>query len=408
MRFSLIGKKLTHSFSKEIHTKMGLEYDLVELEEQDVPAFIKNTDYKGFNVTIPYKEVAYKCCDKLDESALKVGAVNTIVKNDGNIKGYNTDVEGLRFCLKTKGVSVKDKTVLILGSGGAKKATLALCELDGAKEVFVCSRTGEINYSNVYEKAKSAEVLINCTPVGMYPNSNQRLVDLQKFPNLILVADCIYNPLYTLLLADAKRLRIPCVNGLSMLVAQALKAEEIWLNKKIDSSAIYQILKDLDNQKRNIVLVGMPSSGKSTVGKLLAQKLNKEFIDTDEVIESEYGSPAKIIEEKGEEYFRDIESAVVKKVGELNGKVIATGGGAILREDNRYLLKQNATVVYLERSLDKLSLFNRPISKKLGIDKLFKIRQPIYNEIADVKISNDDKVQNTVEEIIKFYENFSD
>jgi len=405
MKYALIGKKLGHSFSKDIHNSLGLDYTLVELAEEEVTEFLKKGEYDGFNVTIPYKEKVFSAVDVLDDSAKSVGSVNTVTYKNGVSYGYNTDVGGMKYSLNRAGVDLKGKKVLITGSGGTSKTAQALCRAEGA-EFAVCSRKGEINYDNVYEKVPAAEIIINCTPVGMYPDLDGRILDIGKFNNLILAADCIYNPLKTALLTDAEERGIKFVNGLPMLVAQAVYAEEIWLGKKIDTSKIDCIIADLTRKKSNITLIGMPGCGKTTVGKRVAEILGREFFDTDEIITKKYGSPEKIITEKGEIIFRDIESEVLSQITAVGGRVIATGGGAVLRRENINFMRRNGAVVYLTRELQKLATDGRPLSVSSGVEKLYEERKDLYKNACDRIIDNNGEAEKSVKEIISYYENF--
>lgn len=404
MRYALIGQKLGHSFSRDIHTSLGLAYDHIQLERGEVEAFLRDNDYAGLNVTIPYKEVAYNTVDILDESASSVGAVNTIIYRDGKSIGYNTDVMGMRYMLSTIGVSLEDKRVLILGSGGTSHTAQALCRLDGARDIYVCSRSGEINYTSVYSLSGSIDVIINCTPVGMYPHNDGLAIDLTRFDGLLAVADCIYNPLKSRLLLDAERLGINCVNGISMLVAQAVYAEEIWRGESMDSSVIEEISSRLTLDKTNIVLIGMPGSGKSTLGKLLAERLGRDYIDTDEQITSLYGDIPTIISTEGESTFRDREREVVSRVSTYSGIVISTGGGAILDRENILSLRQNGVLVFVSRGLSLLATGGRPISQSVGVEKLWLERKDKYLSVADYVVVNDSDIDSAMRQLEEIYE----
>lgn len=399
MKFCLIGEKLSHSYSKEIHNYLGLDYTLEEVKKEDLESFIKTSDYDGFNVTIPYKRDVIPFLDDIDELAKSVGAVNTIVKRNGKFIGYNTDVYGMKYMISKIGVSLEDKKVMILGSGGTSKTAKALCEFEKAKEIYVVSRTGEINYENCYELFP--DVIINTTPVGMYPNNGVKVIDISKFSGLKGVVDCIYNPLKTPIIFDAERHNINSISGLNMLVAQGVKSEELWLDKKIDDCKIEECYLNLIKSKRNIVLIGMPSCGKTSIGKLLAEKLGREFIDSDdEIVKRAKKSIPEIFKEQGEEEFRKLESEVIKDIGKFCSKVIATGGGSPLREENRINLKQNGLIVYIKRDLTSLSSSGRPLSQSVGVEELFKKRKPIYESFSDVEVENEE-IEKTVLEIMK-------
>ena len=396
MKYCLIGEKLSHSFSCEIHNKCGLDYSLVEVPKGKLSDFLKE-GYDGFNVTIPYKKDILPFLDVIDSGAIDIGAVNTVVKKEGKLFGYNTDFSGMQFALKRKGISIIDKNVLILGTGGTSNTAIAVCKAEKAKSIITVSRSGNINYSNCYD-LRDTEVIINATPVGMYPNINDSSIELKRFPNLKGVLDCVYNPLNTALLLQAKELNIPYSNGLPMLVKQAIDAEKIWgYNNDIKTETI---INDIYKEKMNAILIGMPSSGKTTIGKELAKKLSKKFIDTDDEIEKNTGrTPSDIIETDGEKAFRDIETQVIKSISGENGLIIATGGGAILREENVNYLKANGLVLYIKRDLELLTSKNRPISKSKGVYELYSERKSFYEKSADFTLENNGSINDCVTKI---------
>lgn len=284
-KFGLIGKTLKHSYSKIIHGELGnYDYDLYEIAPENLKEFVLSGKLKGYNVTIPYKKDIIPYLDEVDELALKIGAVNTVVEKDGKRYGFNTDFLGMKYMLSRAGITLKDKVVMLLGSGGTSNTANAVVLSDGAKEVIKVSRTGEVNYQNCFER-KDVEVIINTTPVGMFPNNYESPLSISGFPNLIGVADVIYNPNLTALTAQAKERGIKYANGLPMLVAQAKYAMELFLDKTVSDSVIEKVLSKLEKETLNIVLIGMPGSGKTTVGKALAELLGREFIDTDLEIE---------------------------------------------------------------------------------------------------------------------------
>lgn len=389
MKYGLIGEKLSHSFSPEIHAQFSSEeYLLKELAPSEVGEFLLNRDFLGINVTIPYKQTVMEYLDEISPVAKRIGAVNTIVNDNGKLKGYNTDYYGLKFMLSSANITLKGKTVAILGSGGASKTVIALCEDEGAKEILVVSRSGKINYENVSEC--DVNVIINASPVGMYPNNGGCLVNLNDFPSLEGVADLVYNPATTELLRRAKIKGINNANGLAMLVAQAKKARELFDNASISDEQNAIVTKKLQNQLKNIVLVGMPGSGKTTIGKAIARKTNRTFIDTDVEFEKETGiTCSQYITQYGEQAFRDKETQVVERVAKLSKCVIATGGGAVLREQNRIALQSNSTIVWIKRNLDGLPLTNRPLSKdRETIKKMYSFRAPIYQSVCDFQVEN--------------------
>ena len=401
MRYCLIGERLSHSYSVEIHKKRGVEYELKEVPRENLAEFLKE-DYDGFNVTIPYKKDIIPYLDGVDKTAEKIGAVNTVVRRDGKHYGYNTDITGMRYAITRKGISLTDSNVMILGSGGAACTAIALCKEEGAKSVVTVSRNGEINYDNCYD-LKDTEIIINATPVGMFPDIGVSPVDLSRFPNLKGVFDCVYNPFNTALILQAKKLGIKCSDGLSMLVKQAVEAQKIWgiTNDKDDTE---DIINGLYLDKLNIVLVGMPSSGKTAVGKLVAAITGKKFIDTDAEIYKKTGkTPAEIIETCGEKAFRDVETGTIKSVVKVSGQVIATGGGAVVKADNVCALKANGVLFYIKRDLSLLTSENRPLSAGVGIARLYEERKALYERAADFSVENNGKINDTAENIAQTF-----
>ncbi|MBR1968601.1 MAG: hypothetical protein IKA11_04320 [Clostridia bacterium] len=400
-KFGLIGKTLKHSYSKIIHGELGnYDYDLYEIAPENLKEFVLSGKLKGYNVTIPYKKDIIPYLDEVDERALKIGAVNTVVEKDGKRYGFNTDFLGMKYMLSRAGITLKDKVVMLLGSGGTSNTANAVVLSDGAKEVIKVSRTGEVNYQNCFER-KDVEVIINTTPVGMFPNNYESPLSISGFPNLIGVADVIYNPNLTALTAQAKERGIKYANGLPMLVAQAKYAMELFLDKTVSDSVIEKVLSKLEKETLNIVLIGMPGSGKTTVGKALAELLGREFIDTDLEIEKRENRDIPLIfKENGEEYFRAAESAVLKEVGLMTGKVIATGGGVIKNKDNYFPLKSNGVIFWIKRDLSALPTDGRPLSKDVEtLKKLFDERKDLYAFFADEIIENDTDIEKVVKEI---------
>ena len=400
-KIALIGKTLKHSYSKIIHNLMAdYLYDLVEVSPDKLQEFAINGGYDGYNVTIPYKKDIMPYLDQIDEFARLIGAVNTVVVKDGKRKGYNTDFRGMTYALARAGISVKDKNVLILGSGGTSNTAQAVTTHLGAKTVNVVSRSGEINYDNCYEQ-KDSNIIINTTPVGMYPNNYERVIDLSRFPVLEGVFDAIYNPYLTEFLYQAKELGLKYTDGLPMLVAQAKYAMEIFLETTCGEDVIESVLEKIRKQTKNVVLIGMPGSGKTTIGKRLAEILDKEFIDTDcKIVEKDGRDIPSIFSESGEDYFRNLEREVLKEVGKLSGKVIATGGGVVKNKGNYFPLKQNADIVWIKRPLDKLSTDGRPLSKDGKLDKLYQERKDLYLQFSDYSVENTGEIENAVKGVI--------
>ena len=391
-KYYLIGEHLSHSFSPEIHAMLGNpDYQLKELAPDEVGAFITGGDYAGINVTIPYKQTVIPHLDALTPAAEKLGAVNTVtLRADGSLLGDNTDYFGFSYALQGAGIALDGKRVLILGSGGASKTAVAVARDAGAAEVVIVSRSGEVNYDNVYSLHGDAEIIINCTPVGMYPKSGVSPVDLAKFPHLCGVADMIYNPARTAFLAQAEQLGLPCTNGLSMLVAQAAAGHERFTGAPVDTAQIKRIVRSFASESANIVLIGMPGCGKSTIGAVLAALTGKKFVDTDAHIVQKAGKPIpEIFAAEGEAHFRALEHEVICEVGSGHGQIIATGGGVVTREENLYPLRQNATVVWLQRPLQDLPTDGRPLSQATRLADMYRVRQPLYRAFCDLEIPND-------------------
>ncbi|MDO4608457.1 MAG: shikimate kinase [Clostridia bacterium] len=395
MEYGCIGEKLTHSFSKEIHNLLfDYDYQIKEIPKGDLQSFMTQKDFKATNVTIPYKQDVIPYLDQISETAQKIGAVNTIVNRDGSLYGYNTDFAGMTALIKLNNIEIKGKKVLILGSGGTSKTAVVVAESLGAKNIIRVSRTAKedcITYDDMYKNHTDGEVIINTTPCGMYPNIIGEPIDLDRMPKTEAVVDAIYNPLSSNLVVKAKSKGIKATGGLYMLVSQAAAAAELFINTKVETQKVYKVFKQIEQQKRNIVLIGMPSSGKTTIGKALAQQLNMQFIDTDdEIIRVTGKSAAEIINTRGEADFRDIESNVIANVSAKNGCVIATGGGAVLKEQNVTLLRGNGTLYFIDRPLEKLiTTSDRPLSSsREALEKRYCERYQIYCDSADKIIKN--------------------
>ena len=396
MKYGLIGEKLGHSFSKTVHSKIAsYDYELLEIPKTDIDSFMQKRDFCCINVTIPYKETVISYLDEISDEAKSIGAVNTIVNKNGRLFGYNTDFYGLSSLINKNSIEIKNKTVLILGSGGTSKTANAVCESMNARKIFTVSRNGGEGFITYQQAAAiDAEVIINTTPVGMFPNNFAVPISLDGFKNLEAVVDVIYNPLKTQLVLSAQRRGIKAVGGLYMLYAQAVKAAEIFTENEIKT----HVFNDIFKEKQNLVLVGMPSCGKTTFGKILSAELNKSFIDTDEEIIKRSGMPiSEIFEKFGEKYFRDLESEVINDLSAYQGMVIATGGGAILREENVNALKQNGKIIFIDRPLSMLiTTDDRPLSKSRELlEKRYNERYGIYSSVCDVKIKADGEINDT-------------
>lgn len=399
MKCGLLGRKLGHSYSPQIHSQLwDYPYDLFEKEPEELEAFLKEGDFTGINVTIPYKKDVIPYLDELSPVAARMGAVNTIVRRNGKLIGHNTDYFGFTSMVLESGIAVSGKKVLVLGTGGASNTAVAVLDELGAR-VITISRTGVNNYDNLHLH-RDASVIVNCTPVGMYPHNGISPVNLEVFPALEGVLDVIYNPARTQLLLDAQARGIPAMNGLWMLVAQAKESAQWFAGAEISDDRIRKIHQQLSRQMENIVLIGMPGCGKSTVGKLLAQSLNREFVDADAVIAQDAGCTIpEIFAREGEEGFRARETAVLAQLGKKSGLVIATGGGCVTQPRNYPLLHQNGRILWLRRGLDKLPTEGRPLSQANPLEALYAVREPLYTRFADLVLDNEDTIENTLHKI---------
>lgn len=400
MEYGLLGEKLSHSFSPQIHKALAnYDYQLLPTPPGEVETLFRRRNFKGLNVTIPYKQAVIPLCDEVDPAAEAIGAVNTVVNRDGRLFGYNTDIDGLVYLARRAGVGMAGKKVVILGSGGTSRTARAAAQAMGAAKIVVISRHGEDNYENI-SRHRDAQALINTTPVGMFPNCGVSPVDLDAFPRLTGVLDVVYNPLRTALVMEAEARRIPCSCGLPMLVAQAKRAAELFTGGEIQDNRLEQVIASLTAQVRNVVLIGMPGCGKSAVGRALAQRLGKEFLDLDQLIEERAGRPIpEIFAQDGEEVFREIESRTVQEAGARTGCVISTGGGVVTRDENYPPLHQNGVIVRLERDIGLLPKDGRPLSQRTDLHTLFAQRDPLYFSFADFAVDNNGPLEETVKEI---------
>ena len=407
MKYGLIGEKLGHSFSKDVHGMLSdYNYELCEIPKEELSDFMTKADFTAINVTIPYKEAVIPYLSYISEEAKKIGAVNTIVKRDGKLYGYNTDFFGMSAQINKMRLNLKGRKTVILGTGGTSKTAKAVAESMGASPILVVSRTkkdGVIDYSELMEEHLDAEIIINTTPVGMYPANDGCPIDVTRFTNLVGVVDAIYNPIRTKLVLDALEMGATSEGGLYMLVAQAVYASEIFLGVKHPREKLEKIFKKIRRKKENIVLIGMPASGKSTVSALLSTELSREACDTDELIKAARGvSIPEIFAEEGEAKFRDYESEAVAVASKKNGSVIATGGGAVLRKENVKMLKQNGVLFFIDRPPEKLvPTIDRPLASDIdAIKKRYAERYDIYRSAADVVIDADDTPVNIAKKIM--------
>lgn len=402
MQYGLLGEKLSHSFSPDIHAQLGnYPYQLFEVDPKDLPSFLQSTRFAGLNVTIPYKKSVIPYCQKLTPEAEMLQAVNTIVRNsDGTLTGHNTDCFGFSSMVERAKLSVSGKKALVLGSGGASNTVCAVLKQQNAN-VIVISRTGENNYSNIQHHS-DANLIVNTTPVGMYPNNGQCPINLSLFPNLECVMDLIYNPLKTKLILDAEALSIPAYNGLWMLVAQAKQSAEWFTGTKIDDSLIQEIYQKVLKRSQNIILIGMPGCGKTTIGSILAQKTSRIIIDTDQLITEKAGCPIlEIFSAYGENHFRKLETEIIRESGKRNNIILATGGGCVTQRDNLNLLRQNGTVIWIKRDLSLLETKGRPLSENGKLQQMYTEREPLYHSFADLSVINEHSPEETAEQIIK-------
>ncbi len=401
MHCGLLGRKLGHSYSPQIHKVLGdYPYELYEVEPENLEAFLESRQFTGLNVTIPYKKAVIQYCNKLSQQAEKLGAVNTLIKGpDGSLIGHNTDYFGFRSMVDRCGLQLCGKKALVLGSGGASATAVAVLQEMGA-EVVVISRTGNDNYNNL-ERHADASVIVNATPVGMYPDTDKSPVSLDIFPDLEGVLDLIYNPCRTSLLQQAEASGLIAENGLWMLVAQAKESAEWFTGKKLDNDIIPMIHKTLRMQMENIILIGMPGSGKSTIGKILAEKLDKSFVDADMEIVNKAGiSIPEIFARQGESEFRKIETEVLSSLGKRSGLVIATGGGCVTKEENYPLLHCNGTIIWLQRDPEQLPVDGRPLSKAGNLLQMYRQREPMYKSFSDLTVTNDGLPDETADKIL--------
>ncbi len=397
----LLGRQLGHSYSPQIHGQLGAyAYHLFEKEPDQIADFLHSEHYTGLNVTIPYKKAVIPYLDQLTDRAKKIGAVNTIVRRpDGSLIGHNTDYFGFLSMLTRSELQVRGKKVLVLGSGGASATAVVVLEELGA-DVIIISRSGENHYGNLHLHLDAA-VIVNTTPVGMFPNTGVSPVDLSLFPKLEGVLDVIYNPGRTRLLLDAESRGLITMNGLWMLVAQAKESAEWFTGTAISDNEIGRIHSMLRNQMENLILVGMPGCGKSTIGRLLADATGKPFVDADTELKAAAGMEIpEIFATEGEEGFRRRETAVLEQLGKRSGLVIATGGGCVTRNENYPLLHQNGRIIWLQRSLDQLPTEGRPLSQSGKLASMYAIREPLYSRFADSIVYNDATPEKTLSAIL--------
>lgn len=410
MKIELLGRKLGHSLSPELHSCFAdYSYTLRELEPNQLDDYFNRSDFDGLNVTIPYKKDVIKYCDLISENAEKIGSVNTIYRlKDGRLFGDNTDYEGFSAMVKHLGIDLKRKKVLVLGSGGASLTAVTVCKDLMADSVIVISRNGQNNYNNIYNLHCDADLIVNCTPVGMYPNIGERLVNLELFKNLKGVLDMVYNPYRTALMQDAERLNIPHCDGLIMLTVQGIKSGEMFTGKNFPEDTSRRVLSLLRYNAVNITLIGMPGCGKSTVAREISKIEQRPLKDIDSlIVEDQKKDIPQIFKDKGQEYFRDIESKICFEVCREKGQIIATGGGAILKQKNREVIRANSVVVFIKSDLSSLDRTGRPLSTDISaLENMYEKRLPLYRETADIEVELQDTPQHTAAEILRRVKEF--
>ncbi len=407
--YGLLGRKLGHSYSPQVHKLIGgYEFGLFEREPEELDAFFDEGDFRGITVTMPYKKEVIRYCDELSDTAAKCGSVNTVIKrHDGTIFGDNTDYYGFRSTVESSGIDVRGSKTVILGSGGVSGTVVRVMEDLGADPIVVISRKGENNYENLVQHS-DAEIIVNATPVGMYPNAGESLIDIKNFLKCRAVFDLVYNPLRTKLMLDARDAGIPAFSGMHMLVAQAAKASGLFLGEDFDFAAKTQMAEEsIRADVQNIVLIGMPGCGKTTIGRMLSERMGKPFADCDQMIEELYGrSPEDIIRERGIDDFRDIETSVIMQVmrrspqsdGRTPGIIFSTGGGCVERNENKVPLLENSAVVYIRRPVAELDASGRPLTQKTGAQALFERRNHLYEEWSDFAV---DSSEHSADEILQ-------
>lgn len=401
MNCGLLGRKLGHSYSPAIHAMLAdYEYRLYEREPEELAEFMKAGDWQGLNVTIPYKKDVVPYCAALSPLAAELGSVNTLVRRpDGTIFGDNTDAWGFEAMVRRLGVDCAGKQALVLGSGGASVTVQAVLRHLGAA-VTVISRSGPDNYENL-DRHRDAAILVNTTPVGMYPKNGETPVDLARLPHLEAVLDVVYNPARTRLILDAQARGIPCESGLYMLVGQAARASELWTGREVPPEQLEQVWRAVGASMENLILIGMPGSGKSTVGQALAQALGRPFVDADTELTRRIGPIPDFFAAHGEAAFRREETKILAELGARSGLVLATGGGCVTVAENYDLLHQNGSILWLRRDLDKLPTDGRPVSQRDGVAAIYQRRKPLYERFADRIVDNNGPVEETVEQILQ-------
>ncbi|MBP9988758.1 MAG: AAA family ATPase [Ruminococcus sp.] len=401
--YGLLGQRLIHSLSPEIHRELGnFRYELFQLEPEELDDFFVKRDFAGINVTFPYKKEVMKYCDEISDSAKKIGCVDIIcVDENGKLIGDNCEFHAFEHMINKAEIDVNNKKVLIIGSGSNSFTIQAAVEHLGAKEVVVASRMGEVNYNNLYEHS-DANIVINTTSIGMYPNNGEKIVNLNQFQDLCGVLDTIYNPRRTRLICDAEDLEVKNTDGLSMLVSSAYLSEIMFGRIEPDDELMKATYKTMSDHRKNIIFVGMPGCGKTTIAKVIAAKLGRPCIDLDKLIEMQAGVPlTTIFAAYGEKYYRELETQTLKKITRNGGQVIAPDSGCVMNKENQYYLRQNGYIVWLSRPLKELKHNGVYLAGNMKVlEQIQEERNGIYKFLADIKVNVTDNAETTVTEII--------
>ena len=407
MKFGLLGRTLGHSFSPRIHSALGnANYELFEREPSQLQEFFADPELQGINITIPYKVNALEACDVVDPRAERIGCVNTMVRKDGKWHGYNTDYDGFVFTLQHAGIDVAGKECIILGDGASSATVHVALEDLGAKNIVHLSRKTAPFYGDAPNYYETAQIIINCTPIGMYPHNPANLIDITQFSKLEGVVDLIYNPRRTILLLQAEMMEIPHCDGLPFLVAQGVEAANHFQGESFGTKEIEQILRDMRREKENIILIGMPGVGKTTVGKALGEEMGRTCVDVDHELEKEIGDISTYITEQGEAAFREKEAEMIAKFGTQTGLIISTGGGCVTVPKNFAHLRQNGRIYQLTQPVENLSTSGRVLSSG-GIERLRELeatRTPMYESFAQCIVEHNRNAPETVAAILEDFE----
>ena len=407
MKFGLLGRTLGHSFSPRIHSALGnTNYELFEREPSQLQEFFADPELQGINITIPYKVNALEACDVVDPRAERIGCVNTMVRKDGKWHGYNTDYDGFVFTLQHAGIDVAGKECIILGDGASSATVHVALEDLGAKNIVHLSRKTAPFYGDAPNYYETAQIIINCTPIGMYPHNPANLIDITQFSKLEGVVDLIYNPRRTILLLQAEMMEIPHCDGLPFLVAQGVEAANHFQGESFGTKEIEQILRDMRREKENIILIGMPGVGKTTVGKALGEEMGRTCVDVDHELEKEIGDISTYITEQGEPAFREKEAEMIAKFGTQTGLIISTGGGCVTVPKNFAHLRQNGRIYQLTQPVENLSTSGRVLSSG-GIERLRELeatRTPMYESFAQCIVEHNRNAPETVSAILEDFE----